>query len=78
MSVETQVICHGNRYHIVTYESGVHDRFYVLETAENIGEAELEGIAELVGEEEKEEGYSHGRHLGRISEYTGRRIAENV
>ena len=55
MSVETQVICHWNRYHIVTYESGVHDRFYILETAEDIGEAELEGVAELVGEEEKEE-----------------------
>lgn len=53
MGVETQVICHGNRYHIVTYESGVHDRLYVLETSEDIGEAELEGIAELVGEEEK-------------------------
>lgn len=78
MSVETQVICHRNRYHIVTYESGVHDRFYVLETAEDIGEAELEGIAELVGEEEKEEGHRHGRHLGRISEDTGRRIAEHV
>ena len=78
MGVETQVICHGNRYDIITYECGIHDRFYVLETTEDIGEAELEGVAELVGEEEKEEGHRHGRNLGRIGEDAGRRIAENV
>ena len=63
---------------VVADKSGVHNRPDILDATQDVGEAELETVAELVGEEQEEKRHSHRRDLRGVCEYSGGLVAEAV